>query len=187
MDFCGLGQGLDGIRFNSGALLVVEHCRIHGFVNNGLEVSLGTNAGQLVMKDVQIDGGAAGVMITSAAPTFTASLENLAITGAGIGVLAQVGVTDLTRSLITMSATYGIQAASATTCTVSLAGCTVTNNGSAAVNTGAGGTIRVSNDGVYDNQVGLQAAGGALASDGGNRVAGTPGGSAAPTVGITLK
>jgi hypothetical protein len=51
LDFQGLGTGLDGIRVNSGLLVYVINCRIHHFVNNGINMASSTSGGRVFVKD----------------------------------------------------------------------------------------------------------------------------------------
>src|SRR5438309_3642335 len=42
--FNGIGTGINGIRFLSGAALIVDKCEIFGFTTNGVDIALGASA-----------------------------------------------------------------------------------------------------------------------------------------------
>jgi hypothetical protein len=51
LDIEGLGTGLDGVKVNSGLLVYVINCRIHHFVNNGINMASSTSGARLFVKD----------------------------------------------------------------------------------------------------------------------------------------
>jgi hypothetical protein len=51
LDIEGLGTGLDGIKVNSGLLVYVINCRIHHFVNNGINMASSTSGARVFVKD----------------------------------------------------------------------------------------------------------------------------------------
>ncbi|MGA2082949.1 MAG: right-handed parallel beta-helix repeat-containing protein [Holophaga sp.] len=160
LDLCGSGTTGNGITFQAGALLVLEHCRIHGFTQNALEVDAA--AGQLVMKDVILTGSAVGLAVTASASGLVASLQDLVVQGNGVGIQASAGSVGISRSLITGNRSAGVQATT-------------------------GAAVRATDSGIYDNGAGFQSLGGAVASDGRNRVAGNTAGSTPPTAVVTLQ
>jgi len=51
LDFEGLGTGLDGIKVQSGLAVYVKNCKIHHFLNNGINMASSTSGARLVVKD----------------------------------------------------------------------------------------------------------------------------------------
>jgi hypothetical protein len=51
LDIEGLGTGLDGVRVSSGLLVYVINCRIHHFINNGINMASTTSGARLFVKD----------------------------------------------------------------------------------------------------------------------------------------
>jgi hypothetical protein len=131
----GAGNGLVGIRFNTGAALIVDDVLVHGF-ESGIE-------------------------------TFA-------------------GNTTVARSLITNNRSFGVHARGGT---LTVEDSMLTSN-NVAVQSTAPATLRLSNNGVYNNLTGFGCGGGTLASAGNNRKAGNVGGVVpvcAPTVAITVQ
>ena len=189
-------DGLNGISFTSGALLVVENCKIYGFTRNGINVSLSAS-GTLSVQDVSITGGTngasspatplAGVKISSTAGTVTAALNRVSISGLTNGVDGEYGLTTVANSVIAENT--GVAVLSGGAGTVSVINSQLTGN-QIAVEAKTGSTIRLSNNDIYDNQTGLAWGGGTLVSAANNRKAGNVGGSlatCAPTQIMTVQ
>ena len=51
LDIEGLGTGLDGIKVDSGLQVYVINCRIHHFVNNGINMASSTSGAKVFIKD----------------------------------------------------------------------------------------------------------------------------------------
>ena len=80
--------GLSGIRFISGAGLVVDKCEIFGFNNNGIDVALGTSA-SVTISDTYIDNiGLIGVSITTTSGIVSAGLNRVTVETASKGIEA---------------------------------------------------------------------------------------------------
>jgi Right handed beta helix region len=155
--------GLNGIRYLAGTRLVIENCSIYGFSQSGIEVSL-TGAKNLVVKNSALTDDVAGINLTNTT---------------GAGTLAQV-----TNSLIAGNTGFGVHAAGKST--ISVANSLLTNNGVAVqvefdAVTGTQGTVRLSNNEIFDNGTGIVGCGGGrVASARNNREAGNGGGGCSP-------
>jgi hypothetical protein len=178
------GLGLNGVRFNTGAMLVVENCSIYGFSQAGidLEPAASTN---LAVRNVSITGGATGVRVNGSSGTVNASLSNVSIKGSVNGIDALFGTTDVRDSSISQSSGTGVlaEAGSVTLVNTALTG----NSVGAQAQTGA--IVRLSNVDVFDNSTGFGCGGGILASAGNNHKGGNVGGGAAciPNATITVQ
>src|SRR4028119_2263631 len=81
----GAGQGLSGIRFLSGAQLVVENVTIHGFNTRGIDVSMvdaaGLNLRNISLRNVHISNGGGGIRLANSSVDdfIRVTLENWAI------------------------------------------------------------------------------------------------------------
>jgi len=184
------GSGLNGVKFNSGGLLVVEKCFIFGFSQSGIEVAP-SGGGSVYVQDVNITSGATGIKIGGSGSgiggTVIATLNRVAIKGATNGVDGEYGLTDMTQSVLTGNT--GVALLGGGTGTVSAINSLIVGN-QVAVEAGTGSTIRLSNNDVYDNQTGFACGGGTLASAANNRKAGNTGGSlpvCSPTVTLSVQ
>ena len=178
------GLGLNGVRFNTGAMLVVENCAIYGFSQAGIDLEPAAST-TLAVKNVSITGGATGVKVNGSSGSVNASLSNVSIRGSGNGIDALFGTTDVRDSTISQSSVTGVlaEAGSVTVVNTALTG----NNVAAQAQTGA--TVRLSNVDVFDNSTGFGCGGGTLASAGNNHKKGNIGGGAAcaPNAAITVQ
>jgi hypothetical protein len=151
LSFNGAGTGLDGIKFNSGAQLSVEHCFILGFTQNAVEVALSAAA------DVYV--------------------SNTYITNVNKGVLASnssgFAILSITNTYILNVATSGVETGNGIIATIESS--TITSAPNAVITTG-GSQVNVesTNNGTNFNNVG-----GTIASAGNNRI--TAGGSTTPS------
>ena len=164
-----------GINYQTGGVLVVENCSISGFKGNGINMSL-SGSGNLIVRNTGLTGGASGVYIDSTSGTVQAELDNVSIRGATNGLYASYGTTNVSNSVLSQNATYGALADGSGI--ITLLNDRLTGNGTAAEAL-AGGTIRLSNNDVFDNGSGLRCDGGIMFSAGNNRkggnvAAGTP-------------
>jgi hypothetical protein len=176
--------GVNGISFQSGAALVVENAFIHGFSQSGIAMNASTG-GNLTVRNTSITGGLDGISIGGGG-TPKASLSGVTIketTNAAID--AVIGTTDVSNSIITQNGNVGLLAEGGI---LSAESVMLTGNG-IAVWAEPGGTIRLSNNDIFDNLTGLGCGGGTLASAGNNRKAGNGGGGpvCAPNAVITVQ
>jgi hypothetical protein len=173
--------GVNGIVFQSGAALVVENAFIHGFSQSGIEVVSG--AGNVTVKNTSITGGLNGVYVNGGG-TLKVSLTGVTIkdtTNAAIDTVS--GATDVSDSIIAHNANVGLVAEGGI---ITAENDMLTGNG-IAVWAVPGATIRLANNGIYDNGTGLGCGGGVVASAGNNRQAGNGGTNCAPNAPITVQ
>ncbi len=152
LQFDGVGTGLDGIKFISGAALHVERCNIFGFTGYGINIALGA-FGDVTVKDTVIsDDTTGGISATTSTSVVELDIRNTHIsnTAAGVTVLsnALVGIntSDLTENVIGVSQ----GTAAVTTSSVTVTGSMVSLN-STALRSVAGGTILASGNTFSEN------------------------------------
>jgi hypothetical protein len=75
--------GINGIRFISGAELVVDNCDVFGFTNNGLDVALGATGFAEVRNSTFRNNGANGVGATTTSGGAIVQIYNSSIFGGG--------------------------------------------------------------------------------------------------------
>ena len=160
-----LGAGVNGIIINAGVndVIVLHNLQING-AGTGLIGVRFVNGGALVMEDVRV-------------------------WGFNVGVSAEAGKTDINRSEFTNNRQIAVHSLGAATLTIENS---EVNANNVAVQADGTSTVRMSNNGFYDNQTGFACGTGTgtLASAGNNRKAGNSGGSApvcSPTVVVTIQ
>jgi len=195
LDFEGLGTGLDGINFLNGGTLHVEKCTINNFNTNGIEFQPsngGTGTANIFVKDTIIRGNKAG----SGAPTaigavyihpgtgvtVTGEFDNVRMEKNMFGMRADDGSTITVRNSSAIGSTKGFVAVSTSTAaTIVLDTCVIAGNTNTGItSTGALATVRMSNNTVTGNLIGLKSGGGAIQSAINNRIFGN-GTDGAPT------
>ena len=174
----GIGTGLNGIRFLSGAAINIQNCYIFGFTQNGIDI---VNAGQANISDTVVFNNTGGIHIrTNGAGRMLAALlrvqmnDNsvfgLSADGSGGTGVVSVSVTDSQAS----NSNNGIGASG----TLSSAGViinrsAIVNNTANGLVTGPNGVIVVGNSTVQGNGTGVNAsAGGAILTNGNNSLIG---------------
>jgi hypothetical protein len=167
LSFDGIGSGLDGVFYQSGAMLVIENCSFEGFIQNNIEASLTTN-GNLSVKNVSITGGSTGVRVGATGGTLAVSLKDLSVKFTAAGVVSTWGFTQMSNSIISQNTNWGVIAEAGTISVES----SVLSNNTTAVQAQPGATVRLSNTDIVDNGTGIAAGGGTVASAGNNRNAG---------------
>jgi len=167
--------GVNGIVFNSGAMLSVEKCEIFGFNTAGISTNTSTNS-SLNVTDTNITNTPNGISVNASAGNLYGAINNVTIldtssngittSGAGIVVL------NVTNSVIAGNNNVGtaVNAGSAgTRLNVDSSSITASNTGFNAAASGA--IIRISNNTIYNNNANfLITAGGTIATSGNNRV-----------------
>ena len=203
----GGGTGLAGIRYMSGAQLIVEDSLITGQTQGGIEVAATTgSSANLVVRNTSMNGGQTGVKIDSTSIPVNATLSKVSITGSSNGVEVQSGNLAIIDSIVTQNTGTGLLASGgsitgqdnllsgngiavqATGGSASIDKSMLSGNG-IAVQAQNGATIRISNNSIYNNQTGV-ACGGTVASTGDNRKGSNVGGSVAvcaPNASIALQ
>jgi hypothetical protein len=177
LSFEGLGTGISGIRFNTGASLTVENCTISGFTSVGIDFQP-TTPSQLFVRDTIIrDMGWGGIIVKPANSTITkASIDRVRTERGVFGVRAEafasVAIND---STVTGNVNHGFLANSSTNpAEINAQRCVVTDNaGNGITSSGSVATVRLSNNIITNNGTGLSsAAGGAIISFGNNVIEG---------------
>lgn len=180
--------GLNGIRFLSGAQLIIDNCEIFGFSQNGIDVALNqsTNANIVVHNtNLSLIGGIGINFANTSTGTVLGSLSNVAIRDVASGVAtnsSSISV-DMSNSSINFATGFGLHAVLGS---ISAESSMISGN-LTAIRSENGATVRLANDGIYNNSIGIKAVGtGAVLSAGNNRNAGnsTVG---APTGAITIQ
>ena len=188
----GIGQsvtpGINAIRYLSGGQLIVENCNIMGFSNNGIDVALGAS-GDLVVRNTSFSTIAqTAINLTSTAGTLSASLSNVSIRGVTNGVntgFAGAAV-DISNSTITQTSGIGLHA---TLGSIVAENNMLTSNATAVL-AETGATIRLSNNSIFNNVVGIGCnvgTPGTIASAGNNKKGNNPGAACAPNATVTLQ
>jgi hypothetical protein len=98
LDIEGLGTGINGVNFTSGALLVIERCKIHKFATNGVNVNSSTAGARVVInRSLILSNGTQG----------TANSGGVTV-GGGVGNVVSFYDTVLQNNL-----NYGVQVTNA--------------------------------------------------------------------------
>ncbi|MDQ3289546.1 MAG: right-handed parallel beta-helix repeat-containing protein [Pseudomonadota bacterium] len=193
----GAGTSSYGIRFIAGRALHVEGVSIYGFGTSGISFKP-SGSSDLYVSDTTIQRnvgiGSGGIHVAPVSPgTAFVTLDNVRLQQNHYGIRIERGsnvaasncvITGNTNNGALVYAPFGASQ-------LLLDGCTVSSNGSDTTHAGikaegAGANVRISNNVVTDNTVGLLAAGGQIVSFGSNIVGGnaTDG---APTATVTTR
>jgi len=187
IDFEGLGTGLDGINFLNGGALHVEKCTINAFNSNAIEFQPsngGTGSASLFVKDTIIRNNKAGSGSPTAmggvyihpgtGVTAYAEFDNVRMERNVFGIRADDGSTVTVKNSSAVGSTKGFVAVSTSTAvTIILDSCMIAGNTNAGItSTGALATVRMSNNTVTGNLMGLKLGGGNIQSAVNNRIFG---------------
>lgn len=166
------GSGLNGIRFTGGAKLIVEHCVVQGFSQNGIDFEPSA-ASTLLVTDTTVNNttGAvtAAVFVQGSGATPSASLDRTRLVqNAGFGLQVKNGIVEIRHSTVSQNA-FGINSfSSASTARITVDDVIVADNSSSGVTTsGSQATIALSRSTVTNNSTGI---GGKVSSFGDNRI-----------------
>lgn len=181
----GAGTGLNGIRFLAGGRVELDNVTISGVTTRAIDVSLAAS-GTMVGRDVSITGSPTGLRVTTTAGFATAVFDRLSIFGANNGINASSSAfVSISDSTVNSGGTALL--ASAATAVVIAEGSTLAFNATAVEASVSGATIRLANNGIYNNSTGITfVAGAQVRSAGNNRVDGNPA-STAPNFSIPLQ
>ena len=171
----GIGTGINGIRFLSGKDLNVENCYIFGFTTNGIDIALnqGTAVSVHIIDTVIKNNGGSGVRASNAvAPNVLVDISRTHAILDSIGFEANANSRMVVHeSEASNAATHGVVADSSTgQVTVSFSDVSFNANGISAT---AGSANVAFNNVAYNTSCAFNAAGGAVATFGNNRVVGT--------------
>jgi len=175
--FNGLGTGLSGVLYNSGAMVNVENCDIFGFATAAIGVGSST-AGRLNVKNTTLINSTAGISFTGTSSQMTGSIDHTYMNSDNNGIISSAGAPNftITNSVIAGGGT-GINAGSAST-RFNVDSSTIEGVGTALNASVSGALIRVSNNNLDNNNVNFAiAAGATIQSTGNNKIGG---GSGAP-------
>jgi hypothetical protein len=123
LDIEGLGTGLDGIKVLTGLNVYVINCRIHHFINNGINMASTTAGARLVVQNSQV--------------IRNGTLNSVPLTG-GINVNGTTNDAKVIDTLVDNNQNFGVQVASGNT--GSLIRATVIAGTGTSLSTLAGGT-----------------------------------------------
>ncbi len=172
----GLGTGINGISFLSGARLVVENVTIDDFSQQGIYFQPNAASNLFVTRSAIHNNAGGGIFVQpTSSGTANAVIEAVELTGNLRGVRAEDGASVEVRNTIASEGTASGFVAVGTSRAVDmmLENCVASRNALAGVHSGSLATIRVSNTVVTRNNVGFEpAGGGAIISFGNNRVNG---------------
>lgn len=178
----GFNTGLNGIRVLSAGTVHVEGVDISGFSQRGINVESSV-ATAILIKDTVIRNNkgvnSGGILIKpTASGAVTGSIDNVRAQQNTYGLKVEDrGNITVSKSDFSNNENNGVIATSvAAAAVVNLESCTVANNRNATANSsgvqsfGAQSFVRLSNVDVFNNNIGLNAAGGAIVSFLNNRV-----------------
>lgn len=191
----GFGTGLNGIRFLAGGALHVERVSISGTVGRGIDFQPSGNS-ELFVRDSTIQrNGNSGIAIEPGlAGTALVTLDGVQVVQnqAGIRIKDRSNIM-ASRSVISGNVGSGVaMVANTNAAQMALDHCTVSSNGSDGNNAGirsegSQATVRISNNTITDNSVGLLIANnGEIISFGSNQVGGN-GTDGSPTSTVTTR
>lgn len=80
--------GINGIRFISGKMLVIENCDIFGFNNNGIDIANNQNSQVIIKNTTTTNNAAVGVRAQTSAGTVGVTIDHSYFSGNGFGVWA---------------------------------------------------------------------------------------------------
>jgi hypothetical protein len=175
LEIQGTGSGNSAVNYIGGGAVVIENCMFYGYTGNTVVVNLAAS-GNLKMKNTTIVGGTQGIAIKTTAGSLNVSLDNVDIRGTTSGVHAVAGFTTITNSVITQNTGVGVLADQ--TSTINVEHSSISNN-AAGLQVQPGATLRLTDNGIYDNGSSLVCNGGQMLSRGDNRIDGGAG--CAPT------
>jgi len=158
----GAGSGLNGVRYLAGKQVNVENCSISNFLNNGIDVSVGSSGTfNLTVKKTTISGNCSGapigIRMTTAGGTATlcASIDTSYLQGLASGLDVLAGTATITRSVASNNSSFGIVAEGGV---INADTNYVTCNGTGFAALGSG-TLRLSNNTITGNNTGIVATG----------------------------
>ena len=167
----GLGTGLNGILYNSGAQVSVENCDIFGFIQNGISANTST-VSDLYVTNTYITNSANGISLATTSPGLLAVIDRTKVYNVTTnGIAANSGIidTEITNSAIGSTTTALTVAGTSTRANLDTS--TIFYNTTALSATGNGSIIRISNNVIYDNSTNFTIGTGAtIATTGNNRV-----------------
>ena len=187
LDIDGTGTGINGIRFLSGAALLVDKCIIYGFTTNGIDIALTGSGGAEVRDTVITYVGGDGIKVGATGGTAALTVDHVNIAAAVNGVEVAAGGFG-TVSYSHIFATGNGALASGTGAVLNVDNTRLVNNATGASASAAGATIALSNDSLYGNNVAVAAVPGSFFVTGqNNKLADNASNGATPTSNMTTE
>ena len=187
----GAGTGLNGIRWIAGKALHVENCKISGIGNNtvgngnGIVVALTATAGNLFVKDTNIQTCAvAGIAVSTTTGFVAGVLDNVRLEGLPTGlIIGNNAFISVRNSVINLSTSTGVNISGTGGATGSFDNVMINNNPTG-INVGAGALLNLSSCMLESNTTAISSAApqANLRSSGNNRLLGNTSDGAALTV-----
>jgi hypothetical protein len=177
IDGTGVGgnTGINGIRFLSGAKLVVDRCVISNFTTNGIDFEP-NNAAVFSVTNTTINNitGNAVFVLAGASGTANGTLDHVHLLEGGSGLVVQKGTVAIKSSQVSGMGSVGINATGTSALAHISLDDTVVDNGGTGVNAvGSQAAIFMSRSTITNNNVGLHASlSGAITSFSNNRLLG---------------
>lgn len=177
----GAGTGLNGIRWIAGKALHVENCKISGIGNNtvgngnGIVVALTATAGNLFVKDTNIQTCAvAGIAVSTTTGFVAGVLDNVRLEGLPTGlIIGNNAFISVRNSVINLSTSTGVSISGTGGATGSFDNVMINNNPTG-INVGAGALLNLSSCTLESNTTAISSAApqANLRSSGNNRLLG---------------
>ena len=187
----GAGTGLNGIRWIAGKALHVENCKINGIGNNtagnghGIVVALTATAGNLFVKDTNIQTCAvAGIAVSTTTGFVAGVLDNVRLEGLPTGlIIGNNAFISIRNSVINLSTSTGVNISGTGGATGSFDNVMINNNPTG-INVGAGALLNLSSCTLESNTTAISSAApqANLRSSGNNRLLGNTSDGATLTV-----
>jgi len=172
LDFVGLGTGIKGIAFLSGAMLTVENCRISGFSLRGISIESSTPNAQAFISNTLLHGQTNnGIVVDPPGVTNTVVLDHVrVVNSASVGLAANPGsIVRITNSDFSQNGNAGVYGSGAAAITLDTT--MIAANG-VGLELLSGAVARMANVNIVGNTVGFNTSGGTLNSFGDNRTTG---------------
>jgi hypothetical protein len=165
----GAGTGIDGIRYISANTVSVQNCTIFGYTGQGIDVTLSVG-GTLRVSNTTIEKCLDGININTTSGGLFASLDRVYLQNlTNNGFTALAGLALVSNSNFAKIGNVAINAQGGSTVNVDT--CLLSNNGVAISAAAASATIRISNNSIFNNNLGINSVG-TVSSAGNNRNAG---------------
>jgi len=170
--------GMNGIRGLAFGTLHIDHCRIFGFSNDGIDIEVGGPAAVDVIDTISQDAAQYALYASSASGKVTVTIDRSRFVGSNYGVRASSNSLISVRDSEASENVYGFVAqGGGGPMALNLVNSTAANNTMAGIWAGglnSNSTIRMSGVAVFDNGTALQiGVHGVIASFGNNYITGT--------------
>jgi hypothetical protein len=165
----GLGSGLNGILYNSGAQVSVENCDIFGFTQSAISANTST-VSELYVTDTYITNSANGITLATTSAGLLAVIDHTRVYNVTTnGIAANSGIidTEITNSAIGSTTTALTVGGGSTRANLDTS--TIFYNTTALNAAASGSIIRISNNLLYDNSTNFTIASGATIATTGNK------------------